>query len=189
MVSTTVSTSFGNLTLPVKSDDPRILAEVKGLTLLQTIVEESNIWASAYCDERAEYEIFSLDNGEEVSIFPLKTIRKFHVHKDPHLEVTLEGELVCILMQRGQICAAIDAVISSYFWVKQAGPFNKRLNNFETKQSNWQNSGLFRGTVSLVMISMKFYESKSISKQGTTTMPSPPLEPFQDVVIRAKDGT
>jgi len=133
MVSTTVSTSFGNLTLPVKSDDPRILAEVKGLTLLQTIVEESNIWASAYCDERAEYEIFSLDNGEEVSIFPLKTIRKFHVHKDPHLEVTLEGELVCILMQRGQICAAIDAVISLVLLGEAGWPLQQTPQQFRNK--------------------------------------------------------
>ncbi|MCH1461969.1 MAG: hypothetical protein L7U25_06400, partial [Candidatus Poseidonia sp.] len=74
MVKTTVTTSFGDLTLPVKSDDQRILAEVKGLTLLQTIVEQSRIWASIYSHERGEFEIFNLDDGEELLIYPLETI-------------------------------------------------------------------------------------------------------------------
>lgn len=131
MVKTTVTTSFGDLTLPVKSDDQRILAEVKGLTLLQTIVEQSKIWASIYSHERGEFEIFSLDDGEELSIFPLETIRKFHIHDNPHLEVTLDDEPVCILMEQGQQCAAVDAVISLVLlgeagWPLQQTPFQLR---------------------------------------------------------------
>jgi hypothetical protein len=80
-----------------------------------------------------EYEIFSLDDGEEVSVFPLKTIRKFHVHKDPHLEVTLDGELVCILMQQGQMCAAVDAVISLVLLGESGWPLQQTPHQFRNK--------------------------------------------------------
>ncbi len=112
MAKTTVSTVFGKLTLPYLHYDQRLLAEQKGLKLLHSILEESKIWASAPSNAGKEFEIFSLDDGDEVSIFPLETIQKYHFHNDPHMEVTLNQEPVCILMQPGQECAVVDAVIS-----------------------------------------------------------------------------
>ena len=188
MVKTTVTTSFGDLTLPVKSDDQRILAEVKGLTLLQTIVEQSKIWASIYSHERGEFEIFSLDDGEELSIYPLETIRKFHIHDNPHLEVTLDDEPVCILMEQGQQCAAVDAVISLVLLGEAGWPLQQTPFQLRHKAKHLAEFRIRTGSRFQVMITRIFFELKSSSTPNVTPMPSQPWVHFQGDVMPAKGG-
>ena len=122
---TLVLTPFGLLGTHDPLDgisEDRINAELRGLGLLKTIMQNVETWTTMHCDVTGNAHLVTGMDGLEIRIDVMKTISSYLTHNDPHLMVNLYRgrnrtvgsiEPICIVLHgRHPECAMADAVIS-----------------------------------------------------------------------------
>lgn len=121
---TLVLTPFGLLGAHEPLDginEERIHAELRGLELLETIMQNVQAWTSFDCFAGNRFLVSSIE-GFEIHIDVVKTISSFLTNNDPHLEVHLyrgrnrtvgSVERLCIALTGSHPgCAMADAIVS-----------------------------------------------------------------------------
>ena len=139
-----VLTPFGVLGLSeplVSASEDRINAEMRGLGLLETIMQEVETWTTMICNITGNTHLVSSIEGMEIRIDVMKTISSFLTQNDPHLEVHLyrgrnrtvgSVERICIALTGSHPgCAMADAIVSLVLlgesnWPKQTTPHTLR---------------------------------------------------------------
>ena len=134
-----VLTPFGLLGTEEPLDgisEERISAEIRGLRLLETIMQNVQAWTSFDCFAGNRYLVSSIE-GFEIRIDVVKTISSFLINNDPHLEVHLyrgrnrtvgSVERLCIALTGSHPgCAMADAIVSLVLlgesnWPEEATP-------------------------------------------------------------------
>ena len=136
-------TSFGvlNETGVIRAPDEKIEAELRGLHLLQCVVDEAKEWGKMDCPVSGNTLLTTSTDGYELRIDVVATVESFLVRGDGHLEVyILRGrnrtvgsvEKVCILFDLNYPgCAIADALVSLVLlgeaeWPEQSTPHTLR---------------------------------------------------------------
>lgn len=140
---TLVLTPFGLLGAHEPLDginEERIHAELRGLELLETIMQNVQAWTSFDCFAGNRFLVSSIE-GFEIRIDVVKTISSFLTNNDPHLEVHLyrgrnrtvgSVERLCIALTGSHPgCAMADAIVSLVLlgesnWPEEATPHTLR---------------------------------------------------------------
>ena len=117
--------------------EDRINAELRGLGLLESIMQNVETWTKMKCDLTGNTHLTTGMDGYEIRINVMKTISTFLTNNDPHLEVHLyrgrnrtvgSVERLCIVLHgRHPGCAMADAIISLVLlgesnWPEKATP-------------------------------------------------------------------
>ena len=130
-----------NETGGVRANEESIRAELRGLTLLDAVVKDTDAWRKMPCPDTGNVLLATETDGYELRIDVIGTVEQFLTHGDEHLKVSiLRGrnrsvgsvDSVCILFDlRHPGCAIADALVSLVLlaeanWPEEATPHTLR---------------------------------------------------------------
>ena len=140
-------TGFGLLDLTPQSTKAmqpppeRVEAELRGLSLLDSVVTTAKSWGRELCALTGNTTLVAALDGFELKIHVMETLQKFLLFDDPHLVVSFHRgqnrsvgsiEQVCVLYNRQHpSCAVADALVSLVLlgeanWPENATPSTLR---------------------------------------------------------------
>ena len=118
-------TPFGLLSTDAPHGEPvsqeRIEAELRGLGLLKTIVDQAETWTLRDVPGSTRQLLVACSEGDELRIDVIQTVERYLMHGDMHLQVSLYRgrnrsvgytDSICILNHQGYECAVADGLIS-----------------------------------------------------------------------------
>lgn len=198
------NTRFGTLTLPSEGNEPieqhRIDAELRGLALLGSIVDNTDVWEERVLEGSDRGLLVIVIDGDEVRIDVIKTIHRYLVNGDSHLAVTLyrgrnrtvayEDEVCILHTTLYPDCAIADALVSLVLlgaagWPERATP-NVLWRLTKNGGPGWRGPGFKMGGIELTAEDID--EIRDIQEAIDIGMPMAAVDMLQSFAQRLHRG-